>query len=254
VPQTYYEILGVSEHATNQEIEAAFKNKASAVHPDRVSPANPYLKSVASEAFKNLSEAKATILDPGKRQKYDKDLASSRGSGGADASASRESSSAAPAPASTPRVPRPFWWLVHAPSGLFTLGMVLAAILLAGGIALYRARPTLAPAPTPPQTTRTVNPSENPSPPKKESPGTASAYPANGEPRLPAASSKASKSQTIVWWRASEPPDLSALNPAERQAVESACSYAKLMESPDAYNGCLAKEIAQSGHRVGDQH
>src|SRR5262245_57899125 len=80
MPQNYYEILGVSENATIAEIEAAFKSKASEVHPDRVSPANPYLKNVAGEAFKNLSEAKAVLLDAGKRRKYDAELAYSRGS------------------------------------------------------------------------------------------------------------------------------------------------------------------------------
>jgi hypothetical protein len=55
-------------------------------------------------------------------------------------------------------------------------------------------------------------------------------------------------------WRASEPPDLAALNPAERQAIEEACSYAKLMESPQAYNGCLAKEVAVRDYTRSDQH
>jgi curved DNA-binding protein CbpA len=259
VPQSYYEILGVSEHATDEEIEAAFKSRASEVHPDRVSPANPYLKNIAAEAFKNLSEAKAVLVDAGKRQKYDADLACSRGSSaspspGGAANAYRKSPCAAP-PASTLRVPRHVLWLVNAPSGLFALGIVFAAILLGGGIALYRARPAQAPAPTPTQTTPAANSPENQSSQsKKESRGTASAYPSNGELRLPAPNPKASKSRTIVLWRASQPPDLSALNPAERQAIEEACSYAKLMESPEAYNGCLAKELALRGHGVSGHH
>jgi curved DNA-binding protein CbpA len=258
VATTYYEILGVSQHATTEEIEAAFKCKASEVHPDRVSPANPYLRNIAAEAFKNLSEAKAVLLDAGKRQKYDADLALSRGSpaspfpGGSPANAYQKSASAAPAP-STPRVPRRLW-LVNAPSGLFALGIVFAAILLAGGVALYRARPTQAPALTPAQTTPVPNPPENQSQTKKESRGTASAHPNSGETHLPVPGPKASKSRSIVLWRASEPPDLSALNPAERQAIEMACSYAKLMESPEVYNGCLAKELAVRGHRGSDQH
>jgi curved DNA-binding protein CbpA len=261
VPPTYYEILGVPEHATSEEIEAAFKSKASEVHPDRFSPANPYLKNIAAEAFKNLSEAKAVLLDAGKRQKYDADLALSRGSsaspstGGVPANAYRKSASAAPAAASTPRVPRPFLWLVNAPSGLFALGIVFAAILLAGGIALYRARSTQAPAPTPAQTTPAANPPENQSSQaKRESHGTVSAYPNGGQTDLPAPGPKTSKSRRIVLWRASEPPDLAALNPAERQAIEEACSYAKLMESPQAYNGCLAKELAVRDYTRSDQH
>ena len=76
--QTYYEILGVTENATAAEIEAAFKAKAREVHPDTVPAANTYLRKVAAEAFKDLSEAKAALLNPSARQKYDASLAASR--------------------------------------------------------------------------------------------------------------------------------------------------------------------------------
>src|SRR5258708_2199374 len=76
--QTYYEILGVAESATAAEIEAAFKAKAREVHPDTVPAANTYLRKVAAEAFKDLSEAKAALLDPTAREKYDAGLAASR--------------------------------------------------------------------------------------------------------------------------------------------------------------------------------
>src|ERR1700681_4711761 len=76
---TYYEILAVAENATADEIEAAFKSRAKEVHPDTVAPGNSYLKEVAAEAFKDLSEAKAVLLDPAERQKYDTQLARARG-------------------------------------------------------------------------------------------------------------------------------------------------------------------------------
>jgi DnaJ domain len=76
--QTYYEILGVAENATAAEIEAAFKAKAREVHPDTVPAENTYMRKVAAEAFKDLSEAKAALLDPTMRQKYDAGLATSR--------------------------------------------------------------------------------------------------------------------------------------------------------------------------------
>jgi hypothetical protein len=76
--QTYYEILGVAENATAAEIETAFKSKAREVHPDTVPAENTYMRKVAAEAFKDLSEAKAALLDPTARQKYDAGLASSR--------------------------------------------------------------------------------------------------------------------------------------------------------------------------------
>ena len=78
--QTYYEILGVKENATRAEIESAFKAKAREVHPDTVPAENTYLRKVAAEAFKDLSEAKAVLLDASARQKYDAGLAYARDS------------------------------------------------------------------------------------------------------------------------------------------------------------------------------
>ena len=72
--QTYYEILGVAQNATAEEIEAAFKKRAREVHPDTVAPGNAYLRQVAAEAFKDLSQAKATLLNPFEREKYDAKL------------------------------------------------------------------------------------------------------------------------------------------------------------------------------------
>src|ERR1700761_4702789 len=73
-----YEILGVPENASDADIEAAFKVKAREVHPDTVSVDNPYLRQVASEAFKDLSEAKTALLDPIARQKFDASLEGDR--------------------------------------------------------------------------------------------------------------------------------------------------------------------------------
>jgi DnaJ domain len=90
--KNYYEILGVPENASDAEIEAAFKVKAREVHPDTVPADNAYLRKVASEAFKDLSEAKATLLDPAGRQKFDGSLAAERERARESASSSSSSS------------------------------------------------------------------------------------------------------------------------------------------------------------------
>jgi DnaJ domain len=92
--KNYYEILGVPENASDTDIEAAFKVKAREVHPDTVPADNAYLRKVASEAFKDLSEAKAALLDPTSRQKFDASLAAERES-------KRDSSNASSSSAST---------------------------------------------------------------------------------------------------------------------------------------------------------
>jgi curved DNA-binding protein CbpA len=51
--QTYYEVLGVAENATDQAIEAAFKSKAREIHPDRVGSGSPYLQKVQLKLSRN---------------------------------------------------------------------------------------------------------------------------------------------------------------------------------------------------------
>ena len=63
----YYEVLGVSKTATDEEIKKAYRRLAKKYHPD----ANPDNKEEAEAKFKEVNEAYEVLSDPKKRQMYD---------------------------------------------------------------------------------------------------------------------------------------------------------------------------------------
>ena len=72
----YYEVLGISRSATEQEIKKAYRKKAMEYHPDR----NPDNKE-AEEKFKEVNEAYQVLGDATKKKNYDQ-FGNAEGMGG----------------------------------------------------------------------------------------------------------------------------------------------------------------------------
>ena len=63
----YYEVLGVSKNATDDELKKAFRKLAKKYHPD----ANPDNKEEKKKNFKEVNEAYEVLSDSQKRKMYD---------------------------------------------------------------------------------------------------------------------------------------------------------------------------------------
>jgi len=84
--RSLYDVLGVAQTATSEEIKGAYRRKAMKWHPDR----NPNNRAEAEERFKELGYAYQVLSDPQQRAGYDKYCASQQ----ADAGQQRQEESA----------------------------------------------------------------------------------------------------------------------------------------------------------------
>jgi molecular chaperone DnaJ len=66
MPKEYYELLGVSEDASQEEIKRAYRKKAKKYHPDSNSD------EADEEKFKKINKAYDVLSDEEKRKKYDR--------------------------------------------------------------------------------------------------------------------------------------------------------------------------------------
>lgn len=67
----YYEVLGVSKNATEDDIKKAYRKLAIKFHPDRQSGKSDKEKKEAEEKFKEATEAYEVLSNKDKRAKYD---------------------------------------------------------------------------------------------------------------------------------------------------------------------------------------
>ena len=76
--ETYYTVLNVPETASLTEIKAAYRTLIKQVHPDTLSSLSPYLKRIAEEKAKEITEAYTVLSSSSKRRDYDGQLAGYR--------------------------------------------------------------------------------------------------------------------------------------------------------------------------------
>jgi hypothetical protein len=76
--ETYYIVLNVKETASASEIKTAYHDLIKQVHPDTITNPAPYLRKIAEDKAKEITEAYGVLSNSSKRQDYDRQLAAYR--------------------------------------------------------------------------------------------------------------------------------------------------------------------------------
>lgn len=76
--ETYYTVLNVKETASASEIKTAYRDLIKQIHPDTIVNHAPYLRKIAEDKAKEITEAYTVLSNTSKRRDYDKQLAAYR--------------------------------------------------------------------------------------------------------------------------------------------------------------------------------
>jgi curved DNA-binding protein CbpA len=68
--QSYFEILGVDDSATEEQLRVAFEKRAAHLHPDHYRRSGEAIAHLASEVFAQINLAYQTLTDPRRRSEY----------------------------------------------------------------------------------------------------------------------------------------------------------------------------------------
>ena len=91
--RTHYQVLGITESASADEVRRAHRQLAQVLHPDRQAGASAAEQSLAERRMREVNAAWTALSDPRRRSEYDRSLRAAR-TGPVSASASATSTAA----------------------------------------------------------------------------------------------------------------------------------------------------------------
>ncbi|MFM7062502.1 MAG: J domain-containing protein [Actinomycetes bacterium] len=82
--RTHYQVLGISESASADEVRRAHRQLAQVLHPDRQAGASPAEQTLAERRMREVNAAWTALSDPTRRAAYDRSLRAARTGPAAD--------------------------------------------------------------------------------------------------------------------------------------------------------------------------